>query len=209
MSNPLSDAVGIMKKDWKLLAGLNALYLCVIVIGATIALISPSLHLSMIQYIGAETIGGPLSTAPPADAVEALMAAGYSLASSLFLNTLAMITVPSVVLPLWAPIIGASRFFIWGVAYVSPLEGVLTFGDILPQYVAMLLEGEAYIIAIFACVRQLSVALANMFIGLGPMLRKYGDSVVENLKLLLVVVLLLAAAALYQAFVIPALNSIL
>jgi hypothetical protein len=209
VSNPLSDAVGIMKKDWKLLAGLNALYFCVVVIGAVMALISPGLHLSMIQYIGAETIGGPLSTAPPADTREALMDAGYSLASSLFVNTLAMITAPSVILPLWAPIIGASRFFIWGVAYVSPLEGVLTLGDILPQYVAMLLEGEAYVIAIFACVRQMAVALTNMNIGFRPMLRKYGDSVVENLKLLLVVVLLLAAAALYQAFVIPALYNIL
>jgi hypothetical protein len=207
--NPLGDALGIIKKNWKLLAGLNALYFCVIVIGATIALMSPSMHLSLIRSFGADTIAGPSWAKVPTNAAEALTGAGYAFASSFFVNTLAMITVPSIILPIWAPIIGAARFFIWGVTYVSPLEGVLTPGKLIPQYVAMLLEGEAYVIAIFACVRQLTVALASADMGFRRALKEYIKAVFDNMKLLIIVALLLAAAALYQALLVPILNGIL
>ena len=207
MNNPLSDAIGIMRKDWKLLAGLNALYFCVLIIGATLAFISPGLHLSMIQFIGTETIGGQLNPAQMGF-VESLQAACTDFASSFFLNTLLMITIPSAILPIWAPIIGFARFFIWGITYVSPLEGVLTMQNLLPQYVAMLLEGEAYIIAIFACVRQMVTAIGYMDTGITWMLKEYANAVLENLKLISVVFILLAIASLYQAFVIPALNGL-
>jgi hypothetical protein len=209
VNNPLSDAIYILKKDRRLLAYLNALYFCVIVVGATLALISPDFHLSMVQYLGYETISGPLGAQQPANAVDALIAAGNRLASIFVVDTVLMITAPSVIMPLWAPIIGAARFFIWGVAYVSPLEGVLTLGDLLPQYVSILLEGEAYIIAIFACVRQIAAAVDGMGFGFSWMIKRYGDAIGENLKLLIIVLLLLAAAALYQAFLIPALSGIL
>lgn len=207
MNNPLSDAIGIMRKDWKLLAGLNALYFCVLIIGATLALISPGLHQSMIQFIGTETIGGQLNPARMGF-VESLQAACTDFASSFFLNTLMMITIPSAILPIWAPIIGFARFFIWGITYVSPLEGVLTMQNLLPQYVAMLLEGEAYIIAIFACVRQMITGIGHMDTGIRWMLKEYADAVVENLKLISVVFILLAIASLYQAFVIPELSGL-
>lgn len=207
MNNPLSDAIGIMKKDWKLLAGLNALYLSVLVVGAVLALVSPGLQLSMVRYVGAETIGGPLTN--PSGVTDALAAVAGGLVSSFLLNTLGMITIPSAVLPIWGPIIGGARFFIWGVAYVLPLEGVMTLGELIPQYLAIILEGEAYIIAIFACVRQLSVAAGHIEAGYQWMLKMYGAAVLENLKLLAVVLVLLTASAIYQAFVIPVLNGML
>jgi len=207
VNNPLSDSIGIMRKDWKLLAGLNVLYLCVLLIGAVLALISPGLQMSMVQFLGADTISGSLST--PANITDSLMASISGLASSFGLNTLGLITIPSAVLPLWGPIIGSARFFIWGVSYVLPLEGVMTMRDLLPQYVAMLLQGEAYIIAIFACVRQMVVAVDYIDAGFRWMLRMYARAVAENLKLLVVVFILLAISAVYQAFIIPVLNGIL
>ncbi len=201
MNNPLSDALGIIKKDWKLLAGLNALYFCVLVIGATLAFISPGLHLSMIDLVGSDNIGGHVPAG--ASLTEALATATGGLASSFLLNTLGMITIPSAILPLWGPIIGSARFFIWGVTYVSPPNGVMTMGDLLPQYVAILLEGEAYVIAIFACVRQMVVAFENMYGDIRVMLGIYAVAVLENLQLLIVVFILLVAAALYKAFIIP------
>lgn len=207
MSNPLSKAIGIIKKDWKLLAGLNALYFCVLLIGAVIALLSPGFHLSMINYIGAETIAGSAGIPSSSNALEALVAAGMSLVSSLLY--ILIIVVPSIIMPLWGPIFGATIFFTWGVAYVSPLEGVMTIGNLLPQYLAMLLVGEAYIIAIFACVRQLKVAIAAMGLGFRQTLKAYAKAVMANLNLLLIVIILLIVAALYQALVIPLLTSVL
>jgi len=183
----LGDALRIIKKDWRLLASLNALYFCVIVIGATLALMSPSFHLSMIRLIGSET--------------------DMSFSSSLLYALI--ITLPSIILPIWGPIIGASKFFIWGVAYVAPIPGDMTLGSLLPQYILMLLQGEAYIVAIFACVRQLTVALASADMGFRRALKEYIKAVFDNLKLLVIVALLLVAAALYQVLLIPILNGFL
>lgn len=207
--NPLGDALGIIRKDWKLLAGINALYFCVSIIGVAIALMSPSFHLSMVQYIGSETIAGPLATKPPAGIVEALTGTAYAFVSTFFVNMLAMITLPSIVIPIWAPIVGAARFFIWGIAYTTLLAGVITPVELIPQYVAMLLEGEAYVIAIFACFRQLTVALGSWDNGIRRALIEYVKAVFDNQKLLIIVALLLAAAALYQATLVPILNSFL
>jgi hypothetical protein len=207
VSNPLSKAIGVLRKDWKLLAGLNALYFCVLLIGAVIALISPGFHLSMINYIGANTIAGSAGVQSSSNAMEALIAAGMSLISSLMY--VIIIAVPSILMPLWGPIFGATIFFTWGVAYVAPLQGVMTIGNLLPQYLAMLLIGEAYIIAIFACVRQLRVAIAAMGLGFRQILKVYIKAVMINLNLLLIVIILLVIAALYQALVIPLLTGIL
>jgi hypothetical protein len=202
--NPLRDAINILKKDWKMLAGLNALYFCVLFIGVIIALISPGIHLSIIDLIGSDTIAGSAGISETSSALEALQAAGMSFISS-FTYTI-LITIPSIVLPIWGPIIGASKFFVWGVAYAAPLPGDV---NLLPQYGLMILQGEAYIIAVLACVRQLSVALASADLGFRRALKEYIKAILDNMKLLVVVVLLLAVAALYQALLVPVLNGFL
>jgi hypothetical protein len=201
---PLGDALDIVKKDWRLLAALNALFFCVLIIGATIAVISPELHVSMINLIGADSISG---SAGISDSSNQIQVAGLSFYSSF--TYLLVIALPSVVLPIWGPIMGAARFFIWGVTYVTPLQGGMSMGDLLPQYMLMLIQGEAYIIAIFACIRQFSVAISALGLGFRQGVTLYLRSVADNLKLLLIVIILLAMAALYQALVLPALTSIL
>jgi hypothetical protein len=194
------DVIAIIKRDWRLLAALNALFFCVLVIGAAISVISPGLHRSMISIIGADTVAGSMGIAANSGAPGIALASFFSSFTYLLL-----IVVPSVALPIWGPIMGSSRFFIWGVAYAAPLQGSMTAGNLAAEYVLMLLLGEAYIIAIFACVRQLSVAVSALGTGLRQMLALYVRSVAENLKLLLVAVILLAVASLYLSLAVPAL----
>ncbi len=205
--NPLGDALRTIRKDWKLLAGLNALYFCVLVIGVSIALISPGTHRSIAGFIGSETIAGSMGIKATPGLLEALEAAGLSFSSG-FLDTL-IIAIPSVILPIWGPIFGAAKFFIWGVAYAVPYPGGMTLPLLLPQYLLMIVLGEAYILAIFTCVRQLGVAIIYADTGLRRMLIEYIKAILDNLKLFIVVVVLLAVAALYQALIIPVLNGFL
>lgn len=204
--NPLRDALNVIRKDWKLFALLNLLYVFVILIGAGIAFFMPGVQRSMIQFIGSDVTYGPLSSiSHPYRAGDILMNAVSIFFDSFIVSTLAMITAPSIVMPIWAPIIGAARFFIWGVTLVTPLEGVLTFGNLIPNYVTMFIEGEAYVIAIFASVRQLVIAL-KAFDGSSrfrPLLKEYIKAVFDNAKLLLLVIVLLAIAALYEAWEVP------
>jgi len=196
----LGDAISIMKRDWRLLAALNALFFCILVIGAAISVIYPGLHASIVSIIGADTVAGSMGIAANSGAPGIALSSFFSSFTYLLL-----ITVPSVALPIWGPIIGASRFFIWGVAYVTPLQGGMAAGNLAAEYVLMFLLGEAYIIAIFACVRPLSVAVSALGFGFRQVLALYARSVAENLKLLLVAVILLAAASLYLALAVPAL----
>lgn len=194
------EALAIIKRDWRLLATLNALFFCVLVIGAAISVISPGLHRSMVNIIGADTVAGSMGIGVNSGASGIALSSFFSSFAYLLL-----ITVPSAALPIWGPIIGASKFFIWGVAYAAPLQGGMAAGNLAAEYVLMLMLGEAYIIAIFACVRQLSVAVSALGLGLRQMLALYARSVAENLKLLPIVIILLAAASLYLALVVPAL----
>jgi hypothetical protein len=73
----------------------------------------------------------------------------------------------------------------------------------------MIVLGEAYVIAIFACTRQLKVAVSSSGFEFRQILALYLKSVAENMKLLLIVIILLAAASLYQALIVPALTGIL
>jgi len=199
-----ADAMDIIKKDWRLLATLNALFFCVLIIGAAIALISPGLHLSMINFIGADSIASSAGISSNSNTLNTAM---LTFCSSF--QYLLMITVPSIVLPIWGPIVGAAKFFLWGVTYVAPLRGGITLGKLVPQYLLMIVLGEAYVIAIFACTRQLKVAVSSSGFEFGQILALYLKSVAENMKLLLIVIILLAAASLYQALIVPALTGIL
>ncbi len=120
--------------------------------------------------------------------------------AALLLGTIVEITIPSLLIPIWAPIMGMVRALIWGLVLVVPVPGALPLERLLPHYLTMFLEGEAYVVAIFACLRQVKVLLRLGSIPAERRIKTYAASIVDNIKLLPVVALLLAVSALYEAW---------
>jgi hypothetical protein len=196
----VDDIVNILRKDWKLLLAVNVFYFGFLLIGGCIALLRPDIQGYWLGILAGGLKAGPL--APVGTAIEAgkvLNLAFQIFKTNVISGTLTYITIPSLIFPPWALIIGAWRALLWGMAFVVPY-GHLTFGKLVFHYVTMLIEGEAYVVAIFASLRQLVALIRPERFGERSRLRAYGWAIIDNFKLLLVVIVLLAIGAIYEAF---------
>ena len=197
----IDDIKCIFIKDKKLFLQTNAFYFGLVIIGALISLADPQLQRSLYALAGAGLSSGPLSSV--ADAYHSSSvpyAAAATFVTNLILGTLIDITIPSLIFPPWALLMGLVRSLMWGIMLVVPMEGIYPLGRALPHYLTLLLEGEAYVVAIFACVRQIKALVKPQAFGTDDRLKAYVRSIVDNGKLLLVVALLLAVSALYEAW---------
>ncbi|HEY3422405.1 MAG TPA: hypothetical protein VGK13_04540 [Methanocellaceae archaeon] len=197
----INDIISIFKKDWKLFLATNAFYFGLLVIGALIALADPQVQRSLFTLAGAGLSSGPLSSVGNAyHSGSVPYAAAVTFVTNLLLGTLVEITIPSLIFPPWALFMGLIRSLMWGIMLVVPVEGLYPLGRALPHYLTLLLEGEAYVVAIFACMRQIKALLKPQDFGTDSRWKAYLRSILDNGKLLLVVALLLAVSALYEAW---------
>lgn len=199
--NPLNDVLNILKKDWKLLALVNVFYFGLVLIGAIIAIAYPQAQMDLIATTDQGFSEGPLSSVGEAyGSGNVLQAAAVTFAVNLIIGTLAVITIPSLIFPPWAIFMGAVRSLMWGIMLVVPVPGILPIDRALPHYITLLIEGEAYVVAIFACVRQIVAIFRPKDFGADSRLKAYVNAVIDNVRLLIVVAILLAVAALYEAW---------
>lgn len=197
----IDDIKSIFIKDKKLFLLTNAFYFGLVILGALIALAAPQAQRTLFELSGTGLSSGPLSSVAEAyHSGNVLYAAAVTFITNLCLGTLVEITIPSLIFPPWALIMGLIRSLMWGVMLVVPIEGLYPIGRALPHYLTLLIEGEAYVVAIFACVRQIKALVKPQGFGTDDRLKAYIRSIVDNGKLLLVVALLLAIAALYEAW---------
>ena len=196
----VQDVLGIFRKDWKLFLAVNVFFFGTVLVGAVIALLSPSTQGAVIDIAAKGLTSGPFSgIGSTYESGNILGAALVTFVFNFFVGTLVDITVPSVIFPPWALFMGLIRALLWGIALVVPY-GSLTPARLVPHYLTMLLEGEGYVVAIFACVRQIFAILDPQRFGEKSRWKAYLHAVVDNLKLLPVVALLLAVSALYEAW---------
>lgn len=199
-----NDIKGIFKKDYKLFLFINALYFGMVILGAIIAIAYPQAQMALLNAAG-QTYGAdssnPLSGVGQAyRSGNVLLAAAVTFVTNLFLGTLIEITIPSLIIPFWALLMGIFRALTWGIMLIVPVAGVLPTERAVPHYLTILLEGEAYVVAIFACTRGLLALFKPQPFGTQSRLKAYLAAIVDNGRLMLVVIVLLAIAALYEAW---------
>ncbi len=197
----INDIREIFRKDKKLFILVNVFYFGVMLLGAAIALMSPQSQVEMLTATRQELSTGPFSPVTGAYVSgDMLSAASITFAMNYALGTLGTITLPSLVIPIWAPIMGGIRSLAWGIMILVPVEGLYPVNIALPHYLTLLLEGEAYAIAIFACLRQVKALLRPRDFGTDSRLKAYAASIIDNARLQLVVIPILAVAALYEGW---------
>lgn len=197
----LDDLKDIFRKDWKLFLLVNAVYFGMIALGALLALAVPGLQLSMISASGQTFATGGVyeSVGQAYTSGNIPIAAVFTFLVNFFPGTLLMLVLPSLILPVWALLFGAFRALLWGIMLVVPVPGVLPLSVLASHYLTLVLEGEAYIVAMFACTRGMVALLKPKSFGTDSRVQAYKRSVVDTGKLLLVVALILAVAATYEA----------
>ena len=109
-----------------------------------------------------------------------------------------MAAIPSLIFPPWILLVFGIQFFAFGIVLSVP-EMIQNPVSFLPVLGTLLLEGEAYVIAIFATMRLVEALIWPHRFGEKSAMRAYFKAVVDNAKLLVLAGIVLAVAALYEA----------
>lgn len=196
----VDDLTAIFRKDWKLFLGTNAVFFGAILAGALVALALPETQDAVLAVFAEQLKSGTLSPVGQAYGTgEILTAAAATFANNFTAGTVYSLTLPSLLFPPYGLIMGALRALTWGIAFIVP-HNKMTLRIIVPHLVTLVVEGEAYVIAIFGGLRQLEALLWPGRLGEKSRIGAYLRAVSDNVKLLIPAALLLAIGGLYEAF---------
>ena len=159
---------------------------------------NPSLQQSLIATVGSAFTEGPLSAVGSAySGGQVLWAMVLTFAVNLFLGSIAVITLPSLVIPFSGLLMGVYRAILWGLL-LSPTAPELRL-VMIPHSLVLILEGQAYILAMLAAYVQGRAFLWPRSVGVATRRQGYGLGVKRSVRIYLLVVLVLAVSAVYEA----------
>jgi hypothetical protein len=192
------DLAGIFRKDWKLFVAANVFLFGLFILGALVGLAFPAVHDQLVQWIEQVTTTGPISTVSNTLDTGDIWLGAWQIFSHNYFVTVVLAAIPSLVFPPWILLVFGLQFFAFGIVYSLP-SMVNNPVALIPVLGTLLLEGEAYVIAIFASMRLVEALIWPRRFGEPSAMKAYFKAVVDNAKLLVVAGIVLAVAALYEA----------
>jgi hypothetical protein len=194
----IQSALETIKEVRRAYVVLNLVYYCLVICGMIYVAFDPSLQQSLLEPVGSAFTEGPLSAVGHAYfGGQVLWAMVLTFVVNLFLGSIAVITLPSLVIPFSGLLIGAYRAVLWGLL-VSPTTPELRLA-MIPLSLVLILEGQAYILAMLAAYVHGRAFLWPRSVGAATRRQGYGFGVKRSFRIYLLVVVLLAAAAIYEA----------
>ena len=178
---------------------LNGIYYGLVVLGMMYAaFVDPTLQEQLLTEIASGFINGPLATVGGAYLGGNVLAATVlTFVVNLLGGSLLAITLPSLLLPFVGLVMGGWRAVLWGLA-LAPTSPELAF-VMIPHSVVLLLEGQAYILAMLAVYIHGKSFLLPRSLGLTSHILGYVAGLKLSARLYLLVVIVLAVAAIYEA----------
>ena len=185
---------------------LNIAYYGLVVCGMVYVAFNPSLQQSLLQAVGSTFTEGPLSTVGSAyTGGQLFQAMALTFVINLLIGSFLYITLPSLVIPFSGLLLGAIRATLWGLL-LSPTVPELRIA-MIPHSLTLILEGQAYILAMLAAYIQGRAFLWPHAVGASTNGQGYLAGLKRSIRLYVLVVILLALAAIYEAleviFLVP------
>lgn len=194
----LKEALQILRDNRKLYLAVNLMYYGLVVVGAIVTWINPWLQASLITMVqeGFETTLPGVVEAYRGSQFLSAVVQTFSL--NFFLGSLMVITLPACFFPPAGILVGFLRAFLWGLvlAPTTPQFGLV----MIPHGLTLLLEGQAYILAVFAACRLGQVLLWPASVGLTSRWRAYLAGLRETALVNILVAIVLLISALWEAF---------
>lgn len=176
---------------------LNLVYYGLIVAAMVYVAFDPALQKTMWDEVGEAFGTGPMRGVIDAySGGQVLLAAALTFAVNLVLGSFVFITVPSLIIPFSGLLVGVYRALLWGLLF-SP-TAVLGAG-ILFHWPTIILEGQAYILAMLAAYVQGMAFLRPKTVGVQTRRQGYWIGVKRSVRIYLLVAITLFVAAVYEA----------
>ena len=195
----IKNAVNIVRQNWRAYATINLAYYGLVMVAMIFVAWHPEIQQELLKTVGkAFHNNGPLATVGSAYKGGNVAAAILlTFVVNLFIGSLLTITVPSMVVPYSGFVMGVTRAILWGLL-LSPAEPKLCYA-MIPHSLTLLLEGQGYIMALFAAYVSGNAFLRPRSIGLKTHGEGYVAGLHQTASLYILVTLVLAVAAVYEA----------
>lgn len=193
----LARPVGILQAHRRAYVGLNVFYYALIVVGMIYAAMNPALQQSLMESVGTAFSQGPFGALTDAYVnAKIFEATGLTFLVNLFIGSLGTITLPSLLVPFSGLLMGAYRAFLWGLIYAPTSPEMQTI--LLPHSLTLILEGQAYILAMLGVVIQGRGLLSPRSVGAASRRQGLWMGIQLSAQLYVLVILVLAVAAIYE-----------
>jgi hypothetical protein len=187
-----------MKARPRLVWGVHLVFFGLVIVGSLLIHRAPEAQFILLGKVreALATKSNPLGVAGEAYLSGNIpRAAATTLMINFLLGSLAVITLPSILLPGSGILVAVIRAFVWGVI-LAPILLTLALA-MLPHSVTLLLEGEGYILAaLFGLLIPFYIVRPGLG---GNPLSRFGRVLSLNLKAQVWIALVLAVAAIYEA----------
>jgi len=168
-----------------------------------VAVINPALQEQLLGGVQQALSEGPLATVGGAYLSGNVFAAAVlTFLVNLFAGSLLYVTLPSLIVPFAGLVLGAYRAVLWGLL-LAPTTAELAL-VMIPHSVTLLLEGQAYILAMLAAYVHGIAFLRPARVGLSTHRKGYVAGLKMAARVYVLVVIVLAAAAVYEALEVVA-----
>ena len=197
MKNLVKSAWALVQENRRAYLILNVVYYALVIACMIYVAFDQELQQSLLNEIGAAFLTGPLSFVGQAyintQVIAAILATFFV---NLFIGSLASITLPSLIIPFSGLLVGAYRAILWGLLLSPASPGLRLI--MIPHSITLILEGQAYILAMLTAYIQGRAFLWPKSVGLASRARGYLEGLKRTGKLYLLIILTLAVAAIYE-----------
>jgi hypothetical protein len=191
-------ACDLVKKNRREYVLLNVLYYGLVAASMAYTYAFPEIQTELLELLRAE-----FPEAFPW-VVEAYVSANFPMAAALtflinlVLGSFVYITLPSLIIPFGGIALGCIRAIAWGLV-LAPTSPELTWA-MIPHSLTLILEGQGYILAMFAVFLQWKGIIRPKSIGEEKRSEAYLTGIRRTVSVYILVALVLAVSAIYEAF---------
>jgi hypothetical protein len=197
MKRLFQSAWALVQENKRAYIAINVVYYGLVVIFMIVAAFNRPLQDMLLEAVGAAFMTGPLAAVGNAYVnAEVLKAIGLTFIVNLVIGAFLYITLPSLIIPFLGFLLGIYRAVLWGLLFYPghPDIGMI----MIPHSLTLILEGQAYILALFGVYLQGRAFLWPRSVGLETRRQGYIEGLRRTGKIYILVILTLAIAAIYE-----------
>lgn len=193
----IKSAWSLVRDNWTAYIALNVLYYGLVLIFMVVAAFNRPLQDMLLETIGQAFMTGPLSAVGSAYLnAQVFLAIALTFLVNLVIASILYITVPSLIIPYIGILMGVYRAILWGLIFYPGHPDMQMI--MIPHSITLILEGQAYILAMFGVFLQGTAFLFPKTVGLEHRGQGYREGLKRTGKIYILVVLTLLIAAIYE-----------
>jgi hypothetical protein len=197
MMNRIKSAWGLVLENRRAYIVLNAVYYGLVLIFMVVAAFNRPLQDMLLETVGEAFMTGPLSAVGAAYLnAQVFLAIALTFLVNLIIASFLYITLPSLIIPYLGILMGLYRAILWGLIF-SPghpdMQRIM-----IPHSITLVLEGQAYILAMLGAFLQGTAFLFPKTVGLEHRGQGYREGLRRTGKIYILIVLTLLVAAIYE-----------